>query len=187
MWSVVFRYIISMRSCRSQRPCGLRRRSTAACLLKLWVRIPPGAWMFVSCGCHVLSGRGLCDELITRPEESYRLWCVVVCDVETSWMRMPWPAGGCRGKDKKNMRYSFVWDVTQRRLGVGYGRSGRTPHLHCCGSQKARNLWTYINVTYEILFVDSAVTNVAIMRNFKYTWLMCLTYLLHGAESFLRS
>jgi len=31
-----------------------------------------------------LSGRGLCDELITRPEESYRLWCVVVCDIETS-------------------------------------------------------------------------------------------------------
>jgi hypothetical protein len=30
----------------------------------------------------VLSGRGLCDELITRPEESYRLWCVVVCDLE---------------------------------------------------------------------------------------------------------
>jgi hypothetical protein len=29
----------------------------------------------------VLSGRGLCDELITRPEESYRLWCVVVCDL----------------------------------------------------------------------------------------------------------
>jgi len=30
----------------------------------------------------VLSGRGLCDELITRPEESYRLWCVVVCNLE---------------------------------------------------------------------------------------------------------
>ena len=26
----------------------------------------------------MLSGRGLCDELITRPEESYRLCCVVV-------------------------------------------------------------------------------------------------------------
>jgi hypothetical protein len=37
----------------------------------------------------VLSGRGLCDELITRPEESYRLWCVVVCDLETSRMRRP--------------------------------------------------------------------------------------------------
>jgi hypothetical protein len=26
--------------------------------------------------CCVLLGRGLCDELITRPEESYRVWCV---------------------------------------------------------------------------------------------------------------
>jgi hypothetical protein len=32
----------------------------------------------------MLSGRGLCDGLITRPEESSRLWCVVVCDLETS-------------------------------------------------------------------------------------------------------
>jgi hypothetical protein len=29
----------------------------------------------------VLSGRVLCDELIFRSEESYRLWCVVVCDL----------------------------------------------------------------------------------------------------------
>jgi len=42
----------------------------------------------------VLSGRGLCDELITRPEESYRLWCVVVCDLETSWMRRSWAHWG---------------------------------------------------------------------------------------------
>jgi len=38
----------------------------------------------------VLSGRGLCDELITRPEESYRLCCVVVCDPETSRMGAPY-------------------------------------------------------------------------------------------------
>jgi len=38
----------------------------------------------------VLSGRGLCDELITRPEESYRLWCVVVCDLETPRMGAPY-------------------------------------------------------------------------------------------------
>jgi hypothetical protein len=31
----------------------------------------------------MLSGRGLCDEHLTRPEESYRLWCVVECDLET--------------------------------------------------------------------------------------------------------
>jgi hypothetical protein len=38
----------------------------------------------------VLSGRGLYDELITRPEESYRLRCVVVCDLETSRMGGPY-------------------------------------------------------------------------------------------------
>jgi hypothetical protein len=44
---------------------------------------PIGAWMFVCFVCCVLSGRGLCDELITRPEESsYRLWRVVVFDHE---------------------------------------------------------------------------------------------------------
>jgi hypothetical protein len=37
----------------------------------------------------VLSGRGLCDELITHPEESYRLCCVVACDLETSRMGAP--------------------------------------------------------------------------------------------------
>jgi hypothetical protein len=44
--------------------------------------------MSVSCECCVLSGRGLCDELVTHPEESYRLWCVSnVCDHETSTKR----------------------------------------------------------------------------------------------------
>jgi hypothetical protein len=70
--------------CRSQRPRGLRRRSSAACLLRLWVRIPPAAGIFVCCECWVLSGRGLCDGLVTRPEESYWLWRVVVCDQGTS-------------------------------------------------------------------------------------------------------
>jgi len=37
-----------------------------------------------------LSGRGLCDELITRPEESYRLWRVVVYDLETSRIDAPY-------------------------------------------------------------------------------------------------
>jgi hypothetical protein len=50
--------------------------------------------MFVCCECCVLSGRGLCDGLITRPEESYRLWRVVVCDQETSKTRRLKPANG---------------------------------------------------------------------------------------------
>jgi hypothetical protein len=61
---------------RSQLLRGLRRGSAAARLLGLQVRIPPVAWMFVLCECCVLSGRGFCGELITCPEESYRMWCV---------------------------------------------------------------------------------------------------------------
>ena len=64
-------------------------RPAAARLLRSWVRIPPGAWIFVCCECRVLSGRGLCDELIARPEEYYRLCCVVVCDLETSRIGAP--------------------------------------------------------------------------------------------------
>ena len=68
---------------RSQWPRGLKRRSAVARLLRLWVRFPPMAWISVCCECSALSDRGLCDELMTRAEESYRLWCVVVCDLET--------------------------------------------------------------------------------------------------------
>ena len=46
----------------------------------------------------MLSGRGLCDELITRPEESYRLWRVVVFDLETSKEETKIPLKGCEYK-----------------------------------------------------------------------------------------
>jgi len=51
----------------------------------------------------VLSGRGLCDELITRPEESYRLCCVVVCDLETSRIGAP---------------YIYIYDISRLRVKV---------------------------------------------------------------------
>ena len=60
--------------CRSQWPRG--RSPTEI------VGSNPTEGMDVCCECCVLSGRDLCDELITQPEESYRLWCVVVCDLE---------------------------------------------------------------------------------------------------------
>jgi hypothetical protein len=75
---------------RSQWPRGLRRVSAAARSLGLWDRIPRGAYMFVSCECRVLSGRGLCEGQ-RRPTE---------CDVSESdrkalIMRQPWPSKGC--------------------------------------------------------------------------------------------
>jgi len=70
---------------------------------------PTGAWMPVCCECCMLSGRGLCDEVITRPEGSYGLWCVVVYDIESSWMRRPCPTGGCYAKKKE----TFAQRITQ--------------------------------------------------------------------------
>jgi hypothetical protein len=64
---------------------------------------------FVLC---VLSCRGLCDGLITRPEESYRLWCVLVCDLGTCRLRrlklvrvvMGWGGGGGRRKVERSQQ-----------------------------------------------------------------------------------
>ena len=69
--------------------------------------------MFVCCECCVLSARGLCEELITRPEESYRLWCVVVCDLETSRMGAPYIY------DISRLRVKTVSRVGCRRQVVG--------------------------------------------------------------------
>jgi hypothetical protein len=115
MWQMLFKlaldtwsYILAStcKSCPSQWPRGLRRRSAVARLLSSWVWIPRGAWMFVCCK---LSGRGLCDELITRPEESYRLWCVVVCDLETSriWEGHD-PCRFAAPQQKKNIRAGYI-------------------------------------------------------------------------------
>jgi hypothetical protein len=60
---------------RSHWPRSLSCGSAAVRLLGLRVRVPPESWMSFSCECCALSGIGLCDGPITRPEESYRAWC----------------------------------------------------------------------------------------------------------------
>jgi len=62
--------------------------------------------MSVYCEGYVLSGRVLCDERITRPEECYRLWCVVVYDLETSRMRRPWPALDRSATGEKKIKFN---------------------------------------------------------------------------------
>jgi len=69
--------------------------------------------MSVFCECRVLSRRGLCDDLIIRPEESYRLWRVVVYDLEPLLMRRPWPTGCCRAKNKQTNFFQATPRSTQ--------------------------------------------------------------------------
>ena len=51
----------------------------------------------------MLSRRGLYDELITRPEESYRMCCVVVCGLETSRMGAP-----------------YIYDISRLRVKIDF-------------------------------------------------------------------
>jgi hypothetical protein len=79
---------------RFQWPRGVRSRSAATRLLRLWVRIPTESWMSVVRVVCCQSDRGLSEGLINPAVWSYRLWRVVVCDLETTWMRRSWPTGG---------------------------------------------------------------------------------------------
>ena len=59
-------------------PRGLKRRSSAARLLTLWVRIPPGSWMFVCCECCVLSEVSATDwSLVQRRPTNCGVLCVI--------------------------------------------------------------------------------------------------------------
>ena len=58
--------------------------------------------MSVCCESCVLSRRGIYDGLITRPEDSYRLWHVVVCDQETSCARTRGGYSPARGLQSTN-------------------------------------------------------------------------------------
>jgi hypothetical protein len=53
--------------------------------------------MFVGCECWVSSDSGLCVGLITRPEESYRVWCVAEWDYESPIIGRLCPTSCWRG------------------------------------------------------------------------------------------
>jgi hypothetical protein len=90
------------------------------------------AGLSVSRGCCVLSSRGLYDGPITHTEESYQLWCVILCDLKTSRMRRPWPEldswTGGKGEwleigcgqrfDSRQTRCAFLLPSPRPRLSV---------------------------------------------------------------------
>jgi len=58
------------------------------------------AWTSVSCEWRVLSGRSVWVGLITRPEESYRLWFLNMI-VKPQMIRRAWTTGGCCAMENK--------------------------------------------------------------------------------------
>jgi hypothetical protein len=95
---------------------------------------PTGAWMSVSCECCVMSGRVLCDELVPRPEESCRLWCVSnVCDYETSTKRGgPGPYKAVEPYKKKLMKTSKskMYSTTRKIASETFSLSDINTHFH---------------------------------------------------------
>ena len=75
------------------RPVPAAMSAVGSSQLGLRVRIPPGTWIFLvsvaCCQVEVSASGWSLDQSST-----YRLWCVVVCDIETSRMGWPWPALG---------------------------------------------------------------------------------------------
>jgi len=55
-----------------------------------------------------------CVGLITRPEESYRVWCVAECDREASISRRPWTTRGCCAMRKKITCFRIVKRLLNR-------------------------------------------------------------------------
>jgi hypothetical protein len=147
---------------RSQWPRGVRRRSAVARLLRLWFRIPMAAWMSVCCECCVLSGRGLCDELITRPEYHYRLWCVVVCDQQTSWMRRPWPALGRSATETNKQTNKFIILICD-------GRKNAAEHYPEWTHDEGTRFWNNI----------SAAKGISVHWKFKTGYVFVLSYYHH--------
>jgi hypothetical protein len=73
--------------------------------------------------------RGLCDGLITRPEESCRLWRVIVCDQETSKTRRLKPATGL-------WKIQPLWVVTPGKQTNSIGsRCSIVYHCYVCAWQ----------------------------------------------------
>jgi hypothetical protein len=82
---------------RYQYPYGLMSGSAAARYQWLRVRISPVAWMYVSWECCVVSGRGLCVGQMSPADESYRVWCDCV-----------WQLEGRGSSAMKRMRFLYV-------------------------------------------------------------------------------
>jgi hypothetical protein len=124
--------------------------------------------MFFCCEWSVLSGRGLCDELIIRPEEFYRLWCVVVCKLENIRMRSSWPA---LGHTELFWRHIFLRNVVCNSIAFSYGH------------WKARNIYSfalslcYIPQQKNAHFSKIHWLTVCTISDTYINWHQCLFYL----------
>ena len=118
--------------------------------------------MAVSCECWVLSGRGLSVGLITRPEESYRVWCVWV------WS---WSLDNEKAADHDGLL----------RHGIIVLRRWMFQFKNLCQSQQMMLQFNWALQKKTLLFQAFPVTNLSFIRKdcvqkwsiFNMWWVLC--------------
>ena len=115
--------------------------------------------MSVSCECCVLSRRDLCDEPIPRPEEFYRLWHVMMCDLETSRTRRRWAVAPGERKTRileknarKNRKCSHLAVLTSCILILSM-RSRKCGFLTSCRSFCVLELTSTLHIYGAVFFL----------------------------------
>jgi hypothetical protein len=97
----------------------------------------------------VLSGRSLCEGLITRPEKRYRLWRVVACDQETLNTRRLKPDTelwkynpmGCTPGKQTNNNPAVVFTSRMLNFSNTISRFALPPYLYTKTPKRPNRLW----------------------------------------------
>jgi hypothetical protein len=132
-------------SCGSSEPIPVAARCKASVCGSLLAGIAGSntdGYMDVSCG------GGFCVGLITRPEESYRVWCVTECDREALTVRRPCRSRGCCAIKKSASSDSWVLlirDPVRSKALTAVLFRGLKPIVRCL-SQWSENMWSMLNV-----------------------------------------
>jgi len=130
-----------------------------------------------------LSGRGLCDELITRPEESYRLWCVVCV-----WSRNIKNRRSICIYDISNLRVKSLFDTffvsTPVFASFKWSLSFKIRRQNVCAYHifPTRATWLYTNDVHE--FTSCLLRTESSVIKCRHFMLLGETIALHWAESY---
>ena len=103
--------------CRSQWPRGLRRGYSGISGSK-----PPRGMNICLLSVLCVVRYSSLWRTILLPQKFYRLWCVILCALETSRMRRPWPALGCwaSGKIVNAHRNTYIYDYSNYHFVIFY-------------------------------------------------------------------
>ena len=162
---------------RSQWPRSLRRGSAAACLLRLWVWIPMGAWTFVCCECCQVEVSATNWSLVQRSPTDCD---ASLCDLETSWMRRPWPTVGCCAKYKQTNKQTCFLNEYRQFIKTRYKEW--TENLSVLTFKYFYIMADDLNLRWKIISLWHTYPSGNIIFSFQHQEDICVSFTLHISE-----